>query len=354
MKTLLRAAAMPLQFTALLFGALLALALLLLASMGALGVVRVVPLVFVLIALANYSRELLVAAANGMDEAPVATAELLAAFRLVPLLLWSLVGGGAVAALFWSVGPNDGLVVASLVLCLGPLVLASLLLADGLAGALNHLEWLRTARGLGLWYLGLLVYAALLVAVNLAAAGLALALRLELGVLSILSLHAAIGGALHLRREALDFEPVRSPERAAHRAAEERRLQRDQMFDAVYVHSRGADWARSAEPLERWLQAAPPERVLADARELAARSREWADPRSLAVVTRALVTHLLRVRQVGAALEVFEAALPQVPDLTPATPEELRALAAHARALGRPKLAAALEARLPPAAPSAR
>lgn len=341
---------MPLQFTALLFGGLLALALLLLASMGTLGVVRVVPLVFVLIALSNYSRELLVAAANGMDEAPVATAELLAAFRLVPLLLWSLVGGGAVAALLWSIGPYDGRVVAGLVLCLGPLMLASLMLADGLAGALNPLEWLRTARGLGLWYLVLLAYAAVLIAVNVTAKDLALSLRVGLGVLSVLSLHSAIGGALHLRREALDYEPVRSPERAARRAAEERRQERDRMFDGVYTHSRGAEWARAAAPLEQWLQAATPELSLVDARELAARSREWGDSRGLAVVTRALVSHLLRLRQPGLALEVFEAALPRVPDLTPATPEELRALAVHARALGRPKLAATLEARLPPPA----
>lgn len=350
MKTLLRAAALPLQFTALLFGALLAFALWMIAGMGVLGVVRVVPLVFVLIALANYSRDLLVAAANGMDEAPVATVDLLAAFRLGPLLLWLLLGGGAAAALLWSAGPLDGALVAGLVLCLWPLALAALMLADGLAGALNPLEWLRTVTGLGAWYLVLLAYAVVLCALNFAAASLALALRLEIGVLSVLSLHAAIGGALHLRRNELDYEPVRSPERAARRAAEERRQQRDRMFDGVYVHSRGTDWMRAAGPLEQWLQAATPELALADARELAARSREWGDPRGLALVTRALVAHLLRLRQPGLALEVFEAALPQVPDLTPATPEELRALAAHARALGRPKLAATLEARLPPPA----
>ena len=166
------------------------------------------------------------------------------------------------------IGGTAGLMLGVAMLALFPATVAILGFGERPWQAVNPLTWYRVIRGLGPFYVLLLL--------ALAACGLValLLFRLDLwthhrGRRSRCGARwrssASWAPSLFLRRRQLGFEPSRSPERAAARAEAERLKVRARMVDDVFQLVRIGKHVDATAPLARWLNDAEPEHVSKDA-----------------------------------------------------------------------------------------
>jgi hypothetical protein len=338
---LLRHALRPARPTGLLFVATFTLLLSLGAHAGLFGV----PLQVILAAwLFKYCYVLLDLSAEGIEEPPVLSAEMVNPFEQRPLMRF-LICAGAYGLATW-IGGTIGYAVWAVFLLLLPATAAVLGVTGSAVEALNPVTLARVIRGLGNVYVVLL-------AVTFAYAGVLEGLdhlpvwdmvRTAVSLWLLLSLFCLIGGAIHERREALGFEPQVSPERTADREERERARRRDRLLDDAYVPARVHEPERVVEPLRRWLDESAGESLESDARAFLARASDWGDARVHLLVARLVIARLLAARRLSLALELFEAAREAMPGRAVAQPEDVRALIAHARATGRVRYAERLEA----------
>jgi hypothetical protein len=342
--TLLRALAMPFQFTSLLMvGAIAVAAALAMAVVDAVGMLVVVPLVFLLSWLNKYAFALLDHAANGERDAPVASLEMLGPFGGARPLV-HVVLAVAVYALADGIGGRWGPWIIGAALLLFPASVGALAMHQRLLDAVSPIALWRTLRGLSLWYL------LLLGAMAVCGAGGYLLVRFPLpgpiryGLLELLllCLYALIGGVVYMRRAALGFEPVVSPEWAAERDAVQHERRRQQAIDLIYGAVRVRDAARARAALLSWLDAADGRRLGTDLQVMLAQAAQWPEQRGLQTVARTAVAQLLRKHQQSIALETATTALAHAPDFALDADGDTVALARYAQLCGRRATARAL------------
>lgn len=299
------------------------------------ALLRVLPAYFLLSMLFNYAYETLEDVANGMREPPVASVESLGPFELRPIVQVALCA--VVYKLAMLAGVATGSAIALFALALLPASIGVLGTTGRWLAAVDPVMLLRTVKGLG-WCYPLIVA----VAVAYAAAVLALSrtasdfVWFAAGEFAVLSLFSLIGGAFHLRRLQLGFEPRRSPERMADVAEMQRLARLDHMLDDMFVSIRARKSAESIRPLQAWLTAADAAHLAQDTRAVIAQALQWNSPRGLEAVARALVSELLRRKRPDLALEVVNAAVGQQPQFAVESAAERVQIARYAASLGRP------------------
>ncbi len=292
----------------------------------------------------KYAYVLLEIAAEGIDEPPVLSVEMVNPVEQRPLMQFGICAAGAGVA--WWVGGAAGYALAAALLLLLPATAAVLGVTGSAIEAVNPLTLARVIRGLG-WHYVVLV--ALTVAFGLVMFGLEWlpvwdVVKIAAAQWLLLALFSVIGGAIYERREALGYEPQVSPERTAERAQRERLQRRDRMLDDAFVPARVHDAARVIEPLRHWLAATNGADLVTDSRAFLARAATWNDARAHALVAQAVIARLVATREFMPALELLDAARRALPGVAVTTPADLRVLIAQARATGRRRFAEQLEA----------
>lgn len=331
----------PAHPSTLLLVAVLAVLLTVAAHAGLFGL----PLALITLSwLLKYAYVLLDSVAEGIDEPPVLSVEMVNPLEQRPLMQLAI--GAAGFGLARWVGGSAGTAIAVLVVLALPASAAVLGVTGSAIEALNPLAIVRVIRGLGPYYAVIL---AATIVYALAGYGLAVLpvweiVRFAAAAWLLLSLFSLIGGAIYERRAALGYEPQMSPERAAGRRERERLRRLDQMLDEVYVPARIREPARIVEPLRRWLESDSGTALEADARAILARAGSWDDPRAYALAAQTVIARLVAVRRHALALELFDGVRRARPDIAAAAPAELRALIDHARVTGRRRYAEQLEA----------
>lgn len=281
--------------------------------------------------------------AQGRDRLPALSAEMVGPFDQRPLLLALCFAAATMPALFMGgiVGPASSAILMALI----PAAFVVLGVGDRVSDLLNPLALVRTVKGLGVWYWGIvaLALAYLVAIVGIARSGAGTVPAWIAIEWSALSLACVVGGAVYERRHALGFEPQVSPEREAERADAQRELARDRLYDELFVHVRTREHGKLGDLLAAALAPLQGQELAAEARQLFLRARQWQSDRALAQVVKGLVSRLLADRQPAKALALLTEARRMLPALRASNDQETRALAAHARTLGQSRLAEQLE-----------
>ncbi len=285
--------------------------------------------------------------ADGASEPPVMSTDMLSPFEIRPWIQLAIVIAGAVACN--AIGGNAGFVLAVLLLAMLPASIAVLGVGEPFYQAVNPLMLYRLIRGLGPYYLLILV-----------------SIPFYLGIIALLDRwqawgvvrHAAIlvceisffsliGGCLYLRRHQLGIEPSRSPERTAARDEAERMKVRAHMLDDVFQQARIGKYVEATRPLAQWFRTLDGETAAHDAQFIAAQAIGWNMPAGLNTIGSTLIRHLLRAGRPDAALLVFERLRQRAPTLTLDSPDDLRMLIEFAEGAGRDQLAASMRLETP-------
>jgi hypothetical protein len=225
-----------------------------------------------------------------------------------------------------------------------PASIGALAVSGSVFDALNPLAMWRVLRGLGPFYV------LLLVALLLGAALLSWVVRTDmwsvarfaLCELILLESYALIGGTLHLRRLELGFEPVSSPERELEQVEIERQLRRQKVFDDVYGKLRVRETPKAIAAAREWFESLPNIELQRDLAALLEASRSWGEPRLFGNFAQGLVTLFLAARQPGLALATAEEAARQASGFAPAMESDAIALAQYAQQTGRKGVARTL------------
>jgi hypothetical protein len=340
----LRVLLVPFHPTVLLMVAVFSL---LLALCGSGGIYGLFGQLFIHIWIFKYCYVLIEHLADGAVEPPVMDTDMLSAFEVRPWIQGALVFGGG--WLCYKLGGVAGAVLAVLLLLLLPASIAVLGFGERAYQAVNPLMLYRVIRGLGLYYL--LILLAMLVSGGL----LFLLARLELWsvldhavrLIAEISVFALIGGSLYLRRRQLGFEPSRSPERAAARAENERVKLRAKMIDDVFQLVRLGKHVDATKPLAHWLDEVDTEHVSKDAYYVAEQALRWDSVAALNPLGSTLIRHLMRCGRPDAALAVFEILRARSSNLTLDSAADLRTLADYAESMGRGSLAESMRLETP-------
>jgi len=285
--------------------------------------------------------------ADGASEPPVMDDLMLSPTEVRPWIQLGLMVGGAFLCKL--IGGNAGIALAVVLLILLPATTAVLGMGEPFFQAINPLMLFRVIRGLGPWYLlillSIVVYAGILL----------LLARFDIwriawhaaGVVCELSFFSLIGGCIYLRRRQLGFEPRQSPERTAAREEAERVKLRARMIDEVFQQVRIGKHVEATRPLAKWLSALDGEIAARDALFIAGQALGWEAPGGLNTLASTLIRHLLRAGRPDAALAVFERLRQGSPTLTLDSPEDLRFLAEYAESTGRTELAVSMRLETP-------
>ena len=285
--------------------------------------------------------------ADGATEPPVMDTDMLSPFEVRPWVQIAIVI--ACSVLCVKIGGTAGLVLGALLLALLPASVAVLGVGEPFYQAVNPVMLVRLIRGLGPYYLLLLVSMPIYIGILL------LLWRLDVwklglhaaGLVFELSFFGLIGGCLYLRRHQLGHEPSRSPERAAARAEAERAKLRAQMLDEVFHQSRIGKHVEATRPLARWMSSLDGETAALDAQFVAGQVLQWDGTAGLNTIGSTLIRHLLRAGRPDVALAVFGRLRERSPALTLDSPDDLRALVDYAESIGRKELATTMRLETP-------
>jgi hypothetical protein len=285
--------------------------------------------------------------ADGASEPPVMSTDMLSPFEIRPWIQLAIVIAGAVACN--AIGGNAGIVLAALLLALLPASIAVLGVGEPFYQAVNPLMLYRLIRGLGPYYLLILVsipvYLGIIALLDRWGAwGLVRHAAILICEISFFSL---IGGCIYLRRHQLGMEPSRSPERTAAREETERMKVRAHMLDDVFQQARIGKYVEATRPLAEWFRTLDGETATRDAQFIAAQAIGWNMPAGLNTIGSTLVRHLLRAGRPDAALLVFERLRQRAPTLTLDSADDLRMLIEFAEGAGRDQLAASMRLETP-------
>jgi hypothetical protein len=285
--------------------------------------------------------------ADGAPEPPVMDMDMLSPFETRPWIQAGLLFGGA--WLCYSIGGTAGIVLGIAMLAVFPATVAILGFGEIPLQAVNPLIWYRVIRGLGPFYLVLLLalvvwgsIGALLYYLNLwSIIETTIVLWCEVAFFSL------VGATLYLRRTQLGYEPRRSPERAAARVEMERVKERAKMVDDVFQLVRIGKHVDATAPLARWLNDTDPEHVSKDAYYVAEQALRWESALALNTLGSTLIRHLMRYGRPDAALAVFEILRKQASNFTMDSVTDLRTLAEFAESNGREALAQSMRLETP-------
>jgi pentatricopeptide repeat protein len=285
--------------------------------------------------------------ADGAQEPPVMSTDMLSPFEIRPWVQLAIIIAGA--ALCVKLGGIAGFLLACIFLALLPASIAVLGVGEPFYQAVNPVMLWRLVRGLGPYYLVILASIPLYIGILL------LLRRLEVwnllfhaaGLVCELSFFGLIGGCLYLRRHELGIEPSRSPERTAAREEAERVKLRAQMLDDMFQQARIGKFVEATRPLAKWLSALDGETLARDAQYVTAQAVGWQMPAGLNTIGSTLIRHLLRAGRPEAALSVFERLREHAPTLTLDSPDDLRTLIDFAEDAGKSELAKSMRLETP-------
>jgi hypothetical protein len=346
---LLKVLAMPFQLASLLFVAITSGLLGLLLSLGGATMVTLVVSAhagwLMLVWLTNYALQMIDDAANGHREARTASIEMMHN-PFLDARCWLHPGIAAALAIThylrpeWPVWP--ALVAAA---ALFPASIGACAMSGLARDALNPVAVFNVVRGLGPWYLLLVLFVS-----GCALVGVLLVRHLQPGMvlfasgqLLVLLVYAAIGGAMYQRRLELGFEPIVSPERKADVEDAERVERRQQFIDGVYKDLRVREAKRATANVTDWLRNAPQRAVSGDVQAILVAGRGWnLPPREYPRFLRDLLPTLLALRQPAAAWSLVEAGLAAAPEFAPADEPTAVAIIQYALQSGRRRAAAQL------------
>jgi hypothetical protein len=285
--------------------------------------------------------------ADGASEPPVMDSDMLSPFETRPWIQGALVFYGA--WLCWRLGGTPGVLLGIVLLAVFPATVAILGFGERPWQAVNPLTWYRVIRGLGPFYvmllLALVVFAG--VAALLSRINLWFIIETAIALWCEVAFFCLVGASMFLRRAQLGYEPSRSPERAAGRAEMERVNQRARMVDDVFQLVRIGKHVDATAPLARWLNATEPEHISKDAYHVAEQALKWDSPLALNTLGSTLIRHLMRYGRPDAALAVFEILRTRAPNFTMDSVTDLRTLAEFAESNGREALAQTMRLETP-------
>ena len=285
--------------------------------------------------------------ADGAQEPPVMSTDMLSPFEIRPWVQIAIIIAGAVLCV--KIGGVAGVVLGCVLLVLLPASIAVLGVGEPFYQAVNPVMLLRLVRGLGPYYLVILVSIPVYIGIlqllrSLDAWSLVIHAA---GLVCEISFFGLIGGCLYIRRHQVGIEPSRSPERTAARAEAERVKLRAQMLDDMFHQARIGKFIDATRPLAKWLSALDGETVARDAQFVAAQAIAWQLPAGLNTIGSTLIRHLLRAGRPEVALLVFERLREQAPSLTLDSPDDLRTLIDFAEDAGKSELATAMRLETP-------
>jgi hypothetical protein len=241
---------------------------------------------------------------------------------------------------------SPGLVTA--LRLLGLLALPAILAVHTITGsfteALNPATVVGVARRLGSAYLVVLCVALACGwagrAIVLDGGQLAVLLRIALLMLLWLALFAVLGGAIHVRRVELGFEPEHSPEKRVRRNERDRDRERDHFLDRVFAEFRaGARGNPFATIQQRANQSLNP---LAEYLWIHDRVATWPNPKLSSRIAQELLPLLLGSNRNSEALRVARSQLQADEHFRPLASDSLLRLVELARDAGDRPLARAL------------
>ena len=326
---------------------LIAVAAVLLSFFGSAGMYGMLGTLILQIWVVKYGYALVEHIADGATEPPVMSLEMLSPSEIRPWLQVGLIALGMLVCK--AIGGDAGVVLGIILLALLPASMAVLGLGEAYHQAVNPLMLLRVVRGLGPYYIAILVsiplYLGLLFV--LATLGIWNLLWYAAALACEISFFALIGGCLYLRRHEIGLEPSRSPERAAAREEREREQVRARMVDDVFQQVRIGKHVEASRPLAKWLSALDGETAARDARHITGQILGWGSDAALNTLGSTLVRHLLRAGRPDAALATFEKLRQHAPAVTLDSADDLRALAEYADGIGRAELATSLRLETP-------
>jgi hypothetical protein len=285
--------------------------------------------------------------ADGRTDPPVMDTDMLSPNEVRPWIQAALLAIGGWGC--YAIGGATGITLAVVLLALFPATVAILGFGEAAWQTLNPVTLMRVIRGLGPYYLAMLL--ALVVC-----AGVAWLLsRLDLWGLvenaiflwCEVAFFSLVGASIYLRRKQLGYEPSRSPERSAARLEAERAKERARMVDDVFQLVRIGKHVDATAPLARWLRDSDAEHASKDAYYIAEQSLKWDSPAALNPIGSTLIRHLMRFGRPDAALAVFEILRGRSPNFTMDSAHDLRTLAEYAESNGREGLAQSMRLETP-------
>jgi hypothetical protein len=161
--------------------------------------------------------------------------------------------------------------------------------------------------------------------------------RIAMLMYAWLASFAMIGGVLYERRLALGYEPSHSPERAAEKADRERQRELDQLIDRIFAEWRGGAYGNAWRTIEAHLQSSP--RPSDELRNLFQRAEQWPDGRLAYRLAQELLPHLLKARRTGDALNIVRSQLQADANFRPIASEDTIKLIELARDAGDRRIA---------------
>jgi pentatricopeptide repeat protein len=285
--------------------------------------------------------------ADGAAEPPVMDTDMLSPFEIRPWVQAALLLGGG--WLCHRVDGTAGIVLAIMMLALLPATVAILGFGEAPWKTVNPLTWFQVVRGLGPYYVLLLIALLACAGVFMLLARVNAWALLENAILlwCAVAFFSLVGACLFVRRKQLGFEPSRSPERAASRAETERLKLRARMIDEVFQLVRIGRHVDATAPLAKWLRDSDAENVSKDAYHAAEQALRWETPAALNPIGSTLIRHLMRFGRPDAALSIFELLRSRGPNFTMDSASDLRTMAEYAESVGRDGLAQSMRLETP-------
>jgi hypothetical protein len=236
-------------------------------------------------------------------------------------------------------GPLPGLAAAALAAFAFPASVAVLGLQRNILLAIYPVALARMIRGLGAAYL------LVLAVIGAYLAGIALLfkwvhflpLELALTMFGILSVFTLLGGAVYERRNELDIETRRSPERTAAREKREEEQQNHAIVTEAYGHMRAGSHSKAWSVLQQWL--ASRGHLISDYEWLRERAVHWHDGRYANRLSEEYLERLITLKENGRALDVVKQRLAEDPAFRPRTASATLQLAQLAVQGGAPGVA---------------
>ena len=343
---LLRYLLVPLRGPPLLLIVVFSLLLVLAASGGILGL----PLAFLVVSwFFKYAFVLLDALADGVQEPPVLSYEMLNPLNEQRPVAFALI----VAAFYFGTGYMARFIGADAVSAIrfaGLLILPAVVAIQGVTSGVlpsldprAHLRLIARLRGgyalilicVALFWItgrGLLALAADTQLPRAIDIPLPQAVRIVLLMYVWLALFALIGGVMFESRNELGLEPSHSPEREQQKAAAELSHTRDVFMQRVFAEWRGGALSNAWHTIEGQLQHSADRAD--DLRWMFDRAAQWSDPRLAIRLAQELIPLLLAARRRGDALDIARTLLKRDAAFRPLQGVEAIRLAELARDAG--------------------
>lgn len=285
--------------------------------------------------------------ADGATEPPVMDTDMLSPNEIRPWIQAALLSIGGWGC-YW-IGGATGILLAVVLLALFPATVAILGFGEAPWQAINPVTLMRVIRGLGPYYLLMLLALAVVAAIAWILANVRLWGVIENAIMlwCEVAFFSLVGGSIYLRRQQLGYEPSKSPERHAAREEAERLKLRARMVDDVFQLVRIGKHVDATAPLAKWLRDTDAEHASKDAYYIAEQSLKWESAAALNPIGSTLIRHLMRFGRPDAALAVFEILRSRAPNFTMDSAHDLRSLAEYAESKGREALAQSMRLETP-------